>query len=764
MENHLYRWEDKHMKKWNVIDKKYYVVYKNRNGADIGISKQHRQKVIEVDGCIFKDLNGSGILEAYKDWRLDSTDRAQDLAQRLSIQEIAGLMLYSKHQTVTKFADKYANLFGNHTYDGKLFSESSAEIFDLSDQQKAFLSDGVRHVLISSMDNKIEGAKWCNQLQAFCENFGVGIPVNVCSDPRHGIKADAEYNLGAGSDISKWPEEIGLAATFDPHIVERFGEILALEYRNLGISTALSPQVDLASDPRWSRYSGTFGENVKLTTTMAEAYCNGAQNSDGNAEIANGWGYHSVNTMVKHWPGGGTGEGGRDAHYAYGKYAVYPGGNFQEHLKPFIEGAFQLQGKTRKCSAVMPYYTITYEKENSDKVGNSYSKYIIKDLLREQYGYDGVVCTDWLITADHGPSIGTFSGKCWGVETLSIVDRHVKALEAGVDQFGGNNEITPVLEAYQQLVEKYGLEHAKKRFQASAYRILLNMFRVGLFDQPYVDIEQTEQIVGCPAFIEAGYEAQLKSAVLLKNKASILPLAKGTKVYIPERLKKQRKDWFGNLLSGESKLPLHKDTVSAYFQLVSDPEEADVAIVCMNNPISNGYVEENGIGEYIPISLQYRPYTCLEGRTTSIASGDPLEMGNRSYFGKTSRCENEYELDMLLDTKAKMKQKPIIVCMYAKKPFIASEFEKDADAIVVHFGIQDYVLLDLLCGNAEPSGLLPFTMPCDMHTVETHCEDVCDDIIPYKDEEDNVYEFAYGRNFHEQIIDDRLRFKQKERS
>lgn len=748
------------MKKYKRIVHDSYIEIQNEGGRVLGLSKKNADKVIEVDGYLFKNLSSSTTLEPYLDWRLSAERRAKDLAEKLDIKDIAGLMLYSKHQTVTKYANRYANLFGENTYEGKPFTEAGVSISALTDQQKDFLTnDRVRHVLISTVDTKEDCAAWANELQVYCEDIGYGIPVNLCSDPRHGIKSDAEYNLGAGSDISKWPEEIGLAASFDPTLVRRFGYVLAQEYRGLGIATALSPQIDLATDPRWKRYTGTFGESSALCTAMAEAYCDGAQTSINEQEIEQGWGWKSVNTMVKHWPGGGSGEGGRDAHYAYGKYAVYPGNNIAEHMKPFVDGAFQLQGKTKKASAVMPYYTISYNQDVKyhENVGNSYSKYIIQDLLRERYQYDGVVCTDWLITADHGPTIGTFSGKCWGVETLSIAERHAKALEAGVDQFGGNNDIKPVLEAYAILCQRHGEAYATQRFRQSAVRILKNMFRIGLFDQPYVDIQQTKSVVGCRSFMREGYEAQLRSAVLLKNKNEVLPIAKHKRVYIPNQVKKQRVDWFGNVLQESTSFPIDKKLLSSYYELVEEPDDADFAIVFMNSPISDGYVEKDGKGEYIPITLQYCPYTCTLGRKESIASGDPLEKKDRSYDGKRAICENAYELDILSDTKKKMKEKPVICCLHMKRPSIVSEIDPLVEGLLVHFGIHPQALLDLLCGDVEPSGLLPFQVPKDMDTVEQQMEDVPFDIEPYEDEEGNVYDFAYGRGYRQIIIDDRVK-------
>lgn len=746
--------------KYKKIEHETYIEIQQNQGVILGISKEKQACLIERDGCLFKDVNRTGTLEPYKDWRLTPQERAIDLSKRLTIKEIAGLMLYSRHQTLTKHANKYAKLFGENTYDGKTFQESNANISDLTDQQKKFLKeDGVRHVLISTVDSKEDCVRWANNLQAYCESIGFGIPVNLCSDPRHGISADAEYNLGAGSDISKWPEELGLAASFDETIAYEFARVLAKEYRGLGITTALSPQIDLASDPRWKRFNGSFGESSALCTKFAQAYCDGAQTSFKEAEIKDGWGYDSVNTMVKHWPGGGSGEGGRDAHYAYGKYAVYPGDNFQEHLKPFVEGAFQLKGKTKTASAVMPYYTISYDQDQTyhENVGNSYSKYIVQDLLRDTYGYDGVVCTDWLVTADHGPTIQTFSGKCWGMESFSISQRHAKALEAGVDQFGGNNELEPVLQAYELLKQRHGEQATNERFQRSAQRILVNMFQLGLFDQPYVAIEKTKEIVGCDAFMKVGYEAQLKSIILLKNHNQLLPITYKKKVYIPNNQKKRRIDWFGNVLKEDTSFPVKEDLLLQYFELVEDPKDAEFAIVFMNSVVSDGYHEENGKGEYIPITLQYRPYTCMIGREKSIAYGDPLEQSDRSYLGKTAICENEHELDILQETKENMKGKPVICCLHMKRPCIVSEIDPLVDGLIIHFGIQHQALLDIISGRVEPTGLLPFQIPKDMETVELQKEDVPFDMDPYQDIDGNTYDFSYGRNFRGVIMDERVK-------
>lgn len=742
---------------YKEIKKQGYNIIINEGGQNIAYSPDSGISIIEEDGFFFKNLSKSKKLEKYEDWRLPAEERAKDLASKLSIEQIAGLMLYSRHIAISTADNYFAKAFSG-TYDGKPLEESNAKITDLTDQQKEFLTkDNLRHVLLTLIDDTKTAVKWNNNMQAYAEKLGFGIPINISTDPRHGASADTEFNAGAGGDISKWPENLGLAATFDSELVRKFGEVAAKEYRALGITTALSPQIDIATEPRWMRFDGTLGEDPILSRDLGQAYCDGFQTSYNEKEISDGWGYDSVNAMVKHWPGGGSGESGRDAHYAYGKFAVYPGNNFNDHLIPFTEGAFKLKGKTKKASAVMPYYTISYnqDKKYNENVGNSYSKYIISDLLRNEYNYDGVVCTDWSITADNHVMDAFISGKCWGVENLSVDERHYKALMAGVDQFGGNNEIEPVLNAYKMGVKEHGKEYMRARFESSATRLLLNMFRIGLFENPYLDEEESEKIVGNPEFMEEGYNAQLKSIVMLKNKNGVLPIKERKNVYIPKRRIKESKDWFGNTIPAREEFPVNKSIVEKYFNIVDDPSEADIAIVFIKSPNSVGYTKEDG---YLPISLQYRPYTATLAREVSIAGGDPLEdSNNRTYIGKTTYVSNESDLDIILETKETMKDKPVIVSLNLSNPTIVCEFENKVDAILVDFGSQTQALMDIISGKFDPSGLLPFNMPLNMETVEKQCEDVPHDMDVYIDEYGHEYRFAYGMNFDGVINDERVK-------
>lgn len=745
--------------KWTEQDMGDFHLVHNEGGQTLGYSPNSGVTILENNGFAFKDLNKNGELDVYEDWRKPADERAKDLASKMSIEQIAGLMLYSAHQAVPAAGGRFGS-----TYNGKPFAESGANAWDLTDDQKDFLvNDNLRHVLVTTVKSPEVAARWNNNVQALVEGIGFGIPANNSSDPRNGTTANAEFNAGAGGNISMWPSSLGMAATFDPEVVRNFGDIASKEYRALGIATALSPQIDLATEPRWGRFNGTFGEDPELDRDMARAYVDGFQTSEGDAEISGGWGYNSVNAMVKHWPSGGPEEGGRDAHFAYGKYAVYPGNNLKDHLVAFVDGTFKLNGGTGSASAVMPYYTISngLDKVNNENVGNSYSKYLINDLLRGEYGYDGVICTDWGITKDN-LAINSFGTTSWGAEGLTVPERHYKVIMAGVDQFGGNNDAVPVVEAYKMGVEEFGEEFMRKRFEQSAVRLLKNIFRTGLFENPYLQVDNTIATVGNPEFMKAGFDAQVKSVVMLKNSGSVLPMKENAKIYVPKRYYPASTGMFG--FGGSEPrwdYPVSLDIIGKYGELTENPDEADYAIVFINSPDGGtGYstddVKAGGNG-YVPISLQYGEYKAVEARAVSLAGGDPLEdFTNRSYKDKTVKASNSTDLDLVLDTKKAMGDKPMVVVVDVSKPMVFSEFEKKADAIVLSFGVQGQAVMDIVSGKSEPSGLLPFQMPANMKTVEQQFEDVPRDMECYTDSEGNTYDFAFGMNWNGVINDARV--------
>ena len=318
----------------------------------------------------------------------------------------------------------------------------------------------------------------------------------------------------------------------------------------------------------------------------------------------------------------------------------------------------------------------------------------------------------------------------------------------------------PILQAYQMGIKEHGEEFIRKRFEQSAVRLLRNILRLGLFENPYVDPATTKTVVGNPEFMKAGYEAQLKSLVLLKNKSKVLPIHGRKTVYIPKRIFPQNRDWFGNVTPERLDDPVSLNLAKKYFEVTEDPSKADYAIVFVNSPeggtgYRRGDSHKGGNG-YFPISLQYGSYTAVTAREKSIAAGDPVidsTITNRSYKDKTITASNLSDLNLILDTKKRMNGKPVIVVISVSKPMVFKEFEASTDGILVAFGVQHQAMLDILSGKAEPSGLLPVQMPASMEVVESQLEDVPHDMQPYKDSEGNVYDFAFGLNWKGKIDD-----------
>jgi len=717
-------------------------------GAESGVTLLEE----EVDGktVAFKDMNGNGELDAWEDWRLESTERAADLAAQMSIEQIAGLMLFSSHE------------------------RSPAD--GLTDAQETYLAESnLRAVLNAAGSDAAATVPWVNEMQAFVETLvtddAVYVPVNFASDPRQGAASGGTYNAD-GADISRWPENLGLAATFDAEYTRQFGEMASAEYRALGITTALSPQIDLATEPRWLRVLGTFGEDAEQAAELAGAYVDGFQGTDGTAE----WGTESVNAMIKHWPGDGPGEGGRESHTDAGKYGVYPGDNLDEHISVF-QGAMN-------AASMMTSYSVSVDENGEalfeDRMGTAYDQGLM-DTLREDNSYGGVVVTDWGVMTGANDE-GAFIATAWGAEDLTPAERYVKVLETGHDMFGGVNDATYILEGAALWQEQFEAGErdvdAETRFQQSGARILNMSFDAGLYESAFLDPEESAEILASEDKVDAGYAAQLASVVMLKNDGTIAADTDWSdkKVYIPQSSDNGLPSIFAPATYSYGPT-LDLDAAAAFFgEVVTDEVEVDengvvtsyttpdlsdvdLVLVGMDSPTTGAVFGNSGYdaesGEYYPLSLQYREYTA-DGdnvRKTSL-SGDILEDGtqeNRSYFGNSVTASNEADLDnferAVAAVEASGNDIPVVTVLKAIHATIPAEFEADSDAIVVGFGISDAALIDVVTGGYEPSGRLPIQFPADMDTVEAQYEDVAKDMTPYTDANGNAYDYGFGLNY-----------------
>lgn len=751
----------------------------NEGGSTLGYSKNSGLKIIQEDGYAFKDLNRNNLLDQFEDWRVDSDTRAADMVKEIPVEQMMGMKM---------------NPFG--------LGSVNADALD--DAIKNSLNIGYRQLRApgANTTGRVKAA-WNNMVQEYIETLDsiVCIPAVWIADPRSG-------------DVSEWPSNLAMAATFDPEVGAEYGRLMSEEWRAMGISMQVATQMDLATEPRWKRISGTFGEDPALSMDMARAVINAWQSTYDTAGIDLGWGVHSVNNQMKHWPGDGAAEGGRESHTRDGAYNVFPGGQFFTHLLPFV-ACMELPGKTKTVSAAMTNFSVGIEADGSpvggERVASSYSPYKINKVLRGMYGWDGYILTDFSI----------ITGKNFGMEDKTPAECMLAILEAGCDAFGGEGrsgqkDVDVAMEAWKLGVQKHGEEAMNEMMRHSTERILRTHFNIGIVDNPYLSLETAEKVPNNAGHNAAGYKAMLKSVVMLKNSGGIIHKATAEAgkptVYIPMV--------YTAATSGRGARPataapaFDPEAAGEYFNVVTDrlaaklsgpkddqgnptvlPKDiirassaeiakCDFALVRMTSP-QNGnptYMGFGGIttdGEkytYLPISLQYRPYTAnsefvrkesLGGDMIEVTETSPEGYGdlktkvreNRSYFGKTAIIRNESDLDLVLRIASAADK--VIVAMNMSNPMVFKEFESKVDAILVGFGgdrssyLPDKAFLEIIAGQVEPSGLLPLQMPADMETVEAQFEDVPRDMKCHTDSDGNTYDFAFGLNWSGVISDNR---------
>lgn len=585
-----------------------------------------RAATLAAGDTLVRDLNKNGRLDPYEDPRVPIEERVEDLLGQMTLEEKAGLMF---HMIIPVGQD------------GTLTGERGFGPFSAKEMVSDML---LNHFNVHALPAPHLAAQWHNRLQELAESTRLGIPVTLSSDPRHSFTDNPAVALNTGG-FSQWPEPIGLGATDDIALVQQFGDIARQEYAAVGIRMALHPMADLATEPRWSRISGTFGEDADLSARLTAAYIRGFQGSE--------LGPTSVGCMTKHFPGGGPQKDGEDPHFAYGREQVYPGDNFEYHLKPF-EAAF-----AAGTAQIMPYYGMPVDTP-MEAVGFSFSREIITDMLRGRFGFDGVVCTDWGLLNDREAFGKKMVARAWGVEHLSVAERTKKALDAGVDQFGG--EACP--EVIVELVRSGQI--AESRIDDSARRILRDKFRLGLFDAPFVDPAAASVIVGNRAFVDAGAQAQRQSMVLLKNDGPTLPLRGAPRIYAEN---------------------IDAAVLAEYgATAVSSPAEADIALLRLQAP--------------------YEP-----------RNNEPLERFFRA-------GDLRYTPEEVARLQAIMAAVPTVVDIYLDRPAVIPEVVAGCAALLANFGASDRAVLDVVFGTYAPRGKLPFEVPSSIEAVLQQHSDV----------------------------------------
>ncbi len=620
-------------------------------------------KLLDVDGLQFKDLNRNGELNPYEDWRLSDEERAKDLVGRMSLEQKAGFMLISS----TRLEND--NAFSRGPAAGPIGSGFNEEdmvmevnfftrkplahpMMGAAGTTKAVTEFHERHFILRANPPARIMAEWANNLQALCESDGLGIPAIIASNPRNHVTSNAAVGLSVGETVfSQWPGELGLAAMRDLELTRQFADIARQEWAAAGLRKGYMYMADLATEPRWQRIEGTFGEDPQLAADMTREFVLGFQGETLSET--------SVALTTKHFPGGGATENGQDPHFEWGKREVFPGGRFEENLLPFKAA---IEAGT---SAIMPYYSFPYQTEY-EEVAYAYNKQILRDVLRGRLGFKGI------INSDTGPILMM----PWGVEDLSATERYKKALEAGINLFSGTADPALLLETLGKHPDLLPL------VDESVELLLLEKLRLGLFENPYVDVDAAETTIGKEEFQAAADVALRKSIVLLRNgQANLpaLPLKSDTKVYF-EAYQQQRE--------GEANRVIVPSTNTWDLEFVDSPEEADVVL------------------------LWLFPQT----KSLFTSDGSPL-------YVSLSKCAVDVPYVNELISK-----KPTIMAVNYTSPWVIDEVYEEGKAnvagILATFGTTPEALLDVVTGAFNPSAKMPFTTPISEDAAQNQLSDV----------------------------------------
>ena len=720
----------------------------NSNGLVLGYSIDSGVGILYdvSSGYYFKDLNKNSRIDAYEDWRLDIETRVADLLSQMPLTQKFALMSHGSNAYATGYRMNVNRSTG-----------------------KGAQADGASG----------------NLLQRNCEATQFGIPYSWSSDPVHAgtIETgkdplppdhpdyDPDWDVGdmPVTTLSRWPNTLGLANSFSPELHYTFGQTISQEYRNMQIFQQLGPLIDQSTHPVWSRITNAITEDYDLLTDLVQAEVAGMQTTEGDPirdyGLPEGWGKDSIGAMTKHLLGTGSGEFGYEGHTQIGGWLVYPGGGYQK----LIDAAADASGfglfaphSSKIANAGMTAYGIAVGDDGlgrhnellGDKrfalVGGGYSKWLMTDYLRVDRNWDGMITSDWGIYGGTGASNHGMQNR-FGVNDAQ---RFLVSYLSGMSQTGGTANVNTVQAAYKLGVNgdpsigipAYGEDYMNAIIDARAGNTLKTIMKCGLFENPYSDPDKSDAENGSAELNAIAFDAHHQSIVMIKNHDDLLPIAvNSAKAYI-----------VGSGLSG---------VASRFYDVTTNPAEADFAIVKITGP-TNG----NGTAGRSQ-TAQFGPYTKTVGREVSLggywfhrdgsivlatevpnpAAGDYKE--NMSNIGFPNPG-TQNDLNPLINARAAMPGKPIVLILNYRNAIVPAEFEPLADVIVAGVGAADEAYLDIISGGYEPTGLLAVTFPRSMDHIEMSCEDVPDS-TPYVDADNNVYQFGFGLNYDGRIVDER---------
>ena len=617
--------------------------------------------ILTINGLQFKDLNKNGKLDKYEDWRLSNTERVNDLIAKMSIEDKVGFMLISSSRMKNdwsfegpKSREPISSYFNEDDLiqNTNMFTRQPLPINMMmaAGTTKAVKQFKLRHFILRANVDARTTAAWANKLQALCESDALGIPCIIASNPRNHITKDASIGLSVGkTTFSTWPSELGLSAMHDLKLTRTFADIARQEWSAVGLRKGYMYMADLSTEPRWQRIEGTFGEDAEWVGKMIYEIIIGFQGPKLNNT--------SVALTTKHFPGGGAGEGGQDPHFPWGKREVFTSGNLENNLIPF---KYAIKAGT---SSMMPYYSYPVGTKYPE-IAYAYNKPVLQGLLRKELGFNGI------INSDTGP----IEMMPWGAENLTIEERYIKAIDAGVNIFSGSADPSKLLE-----IVKSGKIDIKL-IDSSISKLLTEFYQLGLFENPYVDEDAAVKIVNNKEFQAKANLSLRKSIVLLRNENKTLPLTKKTtKVYLESYMQKK----------GQTASNIYKANGNEAVEFVATPEAADMIVIWIT-PGSKSLFDSDG------------------GALSVLLSKSAVDV---NYINELT------------------KKKPTILAVNYTNPWVINEIYNaqtipNIKGVIATFGTTTDALIDVITGKFNPTGKMPFTTPSSEQAVQENKTDI----------------------------------------
>ena len=671
-------------------------VFVTSQSANAQVQVRARAKpTLVVDHLVFKDLNANGHLDPYEDWRLPVATRVRDLTARMTLEEKAGMLLIN---TLNADAGGLLSERGAHLIQDEKMTRFVFRNTVSATPQPLAAGRGGRGGgggFAGAEVTAHEAAQFTNLVQEVAEGTRLGIPALFKSNARNHYERDARagINVGAGA-FSEWPKEPGLAAMRDTAMIAEFGRIMRQEWTSIGLRGMYGYMADLATEPRWFRVHETFGEDADLTSSIITSLVKNIQGER--------LGPGGVALTMKHFPGGGPQEGGADSHYTFGENQSHPSGDLAYQLKPFKAAI------AAGVSSIMPAYGIPVgTKYAPNDVGMAFSRGLLTSLLRDTLKFEGNLNSDTGI-------IGT---RAWGIESKSIDEQIAIAVNAGVDVLSG-------FESNKQIV---GIVKSGKvttaRLDDAVRRLLTEQFRLGLFEDPYVDADRAAYLVGNRAFQLRADEAQRKSIVLLQNQGGLLPLR-----------------------AAVTSAPVRVYTMGMRADIVGDARWSSYAVT------SGDYDAQKGERRAaVPTGTDYailRVEVNNQGANSDLTFGgaNPDEL-NMLSFTEMAKAKSWKVSPSVEDIQGVMREAgagKTILAIYFRQPYVlddASGF-RNAGAILATFGVRDAAIMDVLTGKFKASGKLPFALASNTQALKRQLSDA-----PGYDKADTLFPFGFGISY-----------------